>query len=135
MAAWSVADVRNAGPASLVSVDDSVIQFWIDQADAEIDGRVFGARTKYAGTQLTLHMMFVNGKIPGVTAPGGSVGVAGAVTGITVGQVSTQFASGASSGGSVGDAALSRSTWGQEYIRVRDSVAGGPWFAGLPPSF
>lgn len=136
-APWSVADVRAAGPDSLGIVADAVIQFWIDQADAQIDGRVFGDVTKYAGVQLTLHMMAVAGKIPGLSLPGGSVGVVGAVTGISVGQVSTSFASGASggTGGGAADSALMLTKWGQEYVRVRDMKAGGPWLAGLPYAY
>lgn len=135
MAAWSVQDVRNAGPDTLVTVADGVIQYWIDQADLEIDARVYGTLTKSAGVQLTLHKMLVAGKIPGESVGGSAGAGAGAVTGITVGSISVQYANGAASGatgGGAADAVLGSTKYGAEFIRLRDMKAGGPWLAGIP---
>ena len=133
MAAWAPNDVRREA-AELAALADSVFNDWIPIAELEIDSRVFGARYPRVGALLTAHLMVMGGAgvAVGVPIPGKGGGL-GAVTGITVGSVSAQFASLAAQPGMGGAhaAALSLTRWGLEFMRQVSISATGPWLAGV----
>lgn len=130
--AWSKAEFRLYVPR-LAALSDAVIDFWSEQAAAQIDDRVFVDLTKQAGINLTAHLAVYNGAASalGFPPPGAGGGGLGAVTGVTVGQVSAQYASLATQAGlgGVNAAAFATNPWGVEYLRLVHLRAGGPWLA------
>lgn len=132
MAAWTKADVR-AYAVELTALADATIDYWIVEAATEIDDRVFGDLTRRAGANLTAHLIVMAGAAAalGIPAPGSGGGGLGAVIGVTVGQVSARFADTSTQAGLSGAqaAALARTRWGIEYLRLVRMRAGGPWLA------
>lgn len=132
MADWTKADVRAYAP-ELTALPDAVIDYWIGEADAEIDPSVFGTLIKAAGANLTAHKIIFHGAAVslGINPPGSGGAGLGALTALTVGQVSASFASLASQSnlGGANAAALVTTRYGLEYKRLVQLRGGGPWLA------
>jgi hypothetical protein len=132
VASCTKADVRAYAP-ELTALPDAVIDFWIGEADQEINPDVFGDLVKAACANLTAHKIIFHGAgaAVGIPAPGSGGAGLGAITGISVGQVSAQFASLASQSGLGGAnaAALMTTRYGLEYKRLVQLRGGGPWLA------
>jgi len=123
VATWTVADVRTVAPEMSVAngVADATIDFWIAQADNQVDPSVFGSRTILAGSYLTAHMLKISGygSGGGVGSQGASLG---AIQSVSVGSVSISYES--RGGSSQVSEFLSRSSYGIEFARlVRLSAA------------
>lgn len=115
MATWTRSDVIAVAP-EIAPVDPGVVDFWIAQADDQIDSSIFGSdtRAKLAGCYLTAHMIKITpGLIPG-TAPG----AAGAIQSTTVGKISVTYANAVNSPTSPISVWLSRSAYGIEFARL-----------------
>ncbi len=132
--AWSKAEFRLFVPR-LAALTDDVIDFWSERAAEQIDDRVFVDLTKQAGMNLTAHLAVYNGAAAalGIPAPGSGGGGLGAMTSVSVGQVSASFASLATQPGLGGaqSAPLALTSWGLEYMRLVHLRGGGPWLADL----
>lgn len=134
MAAWTKVDVR-AYAVELTAIADAVIDYWIAEAAIEIDDRVFADLTKQAGANLTAHKIVMSGAAIGIgiSPPGTGGGGLGALTSVTVGQVSAGYANLSQQAGLGGAqaASLVLTRWGVEYLRLVRLRAGGPWLADL----
>lgn len=95
-------------------VSDATIDFWITQAENQIDAAIFGSRVNLAGAYLTAHMLKVTGYGLGGGLGGGAA--LGAIQSATVGGVSVSF----SSRGAASQVSeyLSRTPYGIEYSRL-----------------
>jgi len=98
-----------------------VIEKFIMLADGQI-GELWGSRAKHAEILLTAHMLSVSKVKDGGAGAGG--GAVGGVSGVTVGQVSVQYAGVSGAGGSV-DASLAASSYGVEFNRLAMLAAAG----------
>lgn len=117
MATWTATDVRNVAPEMSVAngVSDATIDFWIAQAENQIDAAIFGSRVNLAGAYLTAHMLKVTGYGLGGGGLGGGAAL-GAIQSATVGGVSVAF----SSRGAASQVSeyLSRTPYGIEFSRL-----------------
>jgi hypothetical protein len=112
------ADIRNFAPEfDSAELTDPRIQIYIDMADGEINEDAWGSRAKTAEILLTCHML----KMAGANAS--STGT-GPITGMSVGDVSVQYA--APQVSAVGlEASLAMSKYGLEYARLVKLAAFG----------
>lgn len=131
MSAWTKTDVR-AYAVELTAIPDVTIDYWIVEAQTEIDDRVFGDLTRRAGANLTAHLLVMSGaaKAVGINPPGASGGT-GVISNVTVGSVSVGYANNAAQGGGTAREALQLTRWGKEYSRLLQLRAGGAWLADL----
>lgn len=115
MATWTRADVIAVAP-EMTPVDPAVVDFWITQADDQIDSTIFGSdvRAKLAGCYLTAHFLKTT---PGIL-PGSVAGASGAIQSTTVGRVSVTFANAVNAPGSGVPAWLSTSAYGIQFSRL-----------------
>lgn len=101
------------------SVPIPEIEGFIELAEMEIDEEAWGSRASLACRWLTAHLMSIGGVLS--TSAGGS-SAAGAVTSISVGDVSVGYASPA---GSDSSSNLSSTRYGVEYARLISLAAMG----------
>ena len=115
MADWDREDVK-AYARDMSTVDNAVIDLWIEVADRQIDPTVFGDRIVEAGSFLTAHFLALEG-YPGSASSGG--GGVGPVSQVTVGKVSVSYANpGAAAGASTSTASLSTTKYGLRYLAL-----------------
>lgn len=110
--------------SEFTSVDDAVVQFWLDSAEEEINLTAWGTRASKAEMALACHMMIVSG----VTSTGGAGGgSSGAIASVSVGDVSVSYDSAAAAAvSSQGlDPSLASSRYGVEYARLVKTMAYG----------
>lgn len=99
-ATWTKADVI-AVAGELASASDPDFDFSIAMADAMIGSTDFGTLQKYAGSLLTAHLMIRFGKGSNSSGAAGAGAAVGAISSMSVGQVSIGFAQG---GGNLNEA-------------------------------
>ncbi len=102
------------------SVPIPEIEGFIELAEMEIDEEAWGSRASLACRWLTAHLMSIGGVLS--TSAGGS-SAAGAVTSVSVGDVSVSYADPAASGGA--SSGLSSTRYGVEYARLISLAAMG----------
>lgn len=116
--AFTAAEVIIICP-EFADVEIAVIDRFIALAVEQIDDTLFGGLAKYLGVMLTAHMMTIAGY--GSTSSSGAGGsAAGPVTGVTVGDVSVNYANTGFAGGASGSisSSLGLSKYGQEFARL-----------------
>ena len=92
MSAWTVDDVRAIAPEFTVPLaSDVLVAAWIVRTARRIDEDTWGEKAIDGGAYLTAHLMVVSGVGPYAATGGAGAGASGAVTGITVGQVSVTY--------------------------------------------
>ena len=119
--AITATSVKAIGGSAFSALDDDVVDFWIAAAEGSVSDVTFRAQVDNARTFWVLHHLsqaYLSGA--------GAGGAGGAITGMTVGQVSVSFASpGSSSTTGTSDRDLATTAWGRAYLGLRRQYASG----------
>lgn len=110
MAYATAADLTARHAAAVVGVAESVLQLALDDAEEEIDDRLFGRRTVRAHCLLALHILQSDGVIAG--------GEDGAVTSRKLGEIAVSYAA----PGEEVEGPHSHTRWGRLFDRIAATV-------------
>lgn len=130
MAAWTSAEVILECPelGTTPPIAPATFDYFIAKAERQMNTSLFGARVVEAGALLTAHMMLRAGYGGGASS-GGGAGAVGAISQMTVGQVSVSYSGAGSAGGSGGSAQeqeLSTTRPGAQYLAIVESLVATP---------
>ncbi len=122
----SAAELKAIYP-EFVSVSNDVVDYFIADADEEINEDLWGTRAKKAEMLLACHMMVVAGITSANSATSGGGATTGAIQSVSVGDVSVTYGGASSSAvSSQGlDPSLAGSKYGLEYARLIRTKAFG----------
>lgn len=120
----TVASVKELGGTPFASISDARVALWLAFATARLSTSTWGASYDDALETLTLHYLSLDPETAGSGAGGG----AGTVSGVTVGDVSVDYAVPSSGGGgSSSDAALGSTFWGRLFLEMREATKPFPF--------
>jgi hypothetical protein len=120
-------DIKTRFPGAFDTLADNFIEAIIAEAALEISETVWGRFYQKGLIFLTAHFLYC---LPG-SAPGGG-GATGSISSQSVGDVSVSFATAAPI--SLPMQSLSSSSYGQEFLRLRRLLQGGPVTAAAAAS-
>lgn len=109
-------DIKELPSGEFSSVADGTVERYIAEAEREISRSAFGERADDAVLYLSAHLLAV--------AKGGSSAPSTAVTQVTVGPLTKQYAQ---PGFSNNPDALASTSYGRRYIEIRHQCVGGAW--------
>lgn len=117
-AEWTKDDVRAIAP-EFISLDDAALDLFIGYAEQLVNPKVFSARTKFAGSLMTAHLITVTPSLNAAPKQG-----AGPVASRTAGPVSITYAVPQLDDGSI-SAGLSMSKYGIMFANLTRRSAVG----------
>ncbi len=105
--------------SELASVDDTIVEAWLEVAEGHHNADAFGTKSDFALKALTAHLVTLHlRRQTGATG----TGYQGPIQSRTVDRVSTTYAAPSVSGGLFGDAALASTNAGQLYLNTREGL-------------
>lgn len=120
---------KTIGPhfSDLWSVDDTIVELYLDLAGELVSANVFGTRYKTGVTYLALHLAAMDSGAQASGTGGGAGGAVGPVIGERAGEVSRNYgySASASSSGSGWQNDLDTTIYGKRFQQIRRMLPGG----------